>query len=132
MTAVLVLAILVLGLAVVAQQRRETRLKRALALFRNRAHQNLYIRLHGPSPPVGISPRLSLKWGATAPLEEVISQIKLFTNRRTTRLRSSFPIEIDSAGLAESGQSLTSLVRLPPRRARAFLSTNSCSASSSR
>lgn len=113
-TVILVLAILVLGVLVTVQQRREARLRQALAPFRNRAHQSIYKRLDGPSPPMGTSPRLSLNWGATAPLEEVISQLKLFTNRRTTRLRSSFPIEVDFAGLAESGQSLTSLVRLPP------------------
>ena len=47
-TVILVLAILVLGLLVTAQERREARLRSALAHFRNRAHQEIYSSLNIP------------------------------------------------------------------------------------
>jgi len=105
-TVVLLLTILVLGFAVAAQHRRETRLRQALVVFRNRGYQSIYERLDGP-------PWLSLNWGATVRLEEAIGQINRTIPRFAGMGFSGVPFEVDPTGLKEAGQSLTSLVQIP-------------------
>ena len=112
-SAILLLTILVLGVVMVAQHRRETRLKEALALFRSRGHQDIHTRLKEPSQ-LGSSAALTLSWDASVSLEELIAQLKVFSSRRTFVLKRGFPIEIDAAGLKEAGQSLASRVQIPP------------------
>jgi len=107
-TAILLLVIVALGFVLVARQRREARLRAALALFENRANRSSYGRLN--------SLDLSLKWPDQATLNEVIKQVGFITNRPgfAGRRRLSLPIYVDPIGLQEAGQSLTSRVIGPP------------------
>jgi len=106
-TAILLLAIVALGFVLFAQQRREARLREALALFQNRAHHRIYgsLNVH----------EISLKWPDDATLEEVIGQVKRITTLpRFAQLRFGLPTSVDPIGLREAGQSLTSRVKGPP------------------
>jgi hypothetical protein len=98
----------------VAQHRREMRLRQALLFFRTRVHQRIYDRLNDPSKWLGNSPRLPLSPGGTARLDEVIAVFRVFVARPFPGLRSGFPVEVDPVGLKEAGQSLTSPAQLPP------------------
>jgi hypothetical protein len=69
-TATLVLVIVGLTYVLVAKQRKEVRLRAALALFENRAHEWIYYDLNDSSSFV-----TALKWTDQASLEEVIAQI---------------------------------------------------------
>ena len=92
--------LLVLGLIIAVQQRRETRLKAALARFQNRAHQEIYSSLNDPVIDSG-SPRIQpLAWGSRLSLDSLIGQISLLINRpfftrsrfaMTSRCRLRFP-----------------------------------------
>jgi hypothetical protein len=62
-SAILVLAVLVLGLLVTARERREARLRLALAKFQNRAHQDIYSSLDSPVSAPGTSAAVPLNWG---------------------------------------------------------------------
>ncbi len=105
-TVILLLTVLVLGFVVAAQHRRETRLRQALVLFRKRGYQSIHERLDSP-------PWLSLNWGATVRLGEVIGQINRTIPRFAGMGFSGVSFEVDPAGLKEAGQSLTSLVQIP-------------------
>jgi len=106
-TAILLLVIVALGFVLVAQQRREARLRTALALFQNRAHHRIYGSLN--------QHEISLKWADDATLDEVIGQVKRITNLpRFAQLRVGLPTYVDPIGLGEARQSLTSRVIGPP------------------
>jgi hypothetical protein len=109
-TATLVLVIVGLTYVLVAKQRKEVRLRAALALFENRAHEWIYYDLNDSSSFV-----TALKWTDQASLEEVIAQIEFITNRpRFADLRFGLPIHVDPIGLREAGQSLASRVSVRP------------------
>ena len=111
--ALLLLAILVLGFFVVAEQRREARLRAALAQFQSRHHARIYEVLSSSIPWVGGASAVPLKWGGRDSLSAVVGQLSLLTGRLAGR-RLSLTVEIDPVGLEEAGQSLRSMVKLPP------------------
>ncbi len=76
-TAILVLAILVLGLIVTVRERREARLRSALAKFQNRAHQEIYSSLNNPISAPGSSAALPLTWGSWSSLRAVVDEVTI-------------------------------------------------------
>jgi hypothetical protein len=99
-TWILLALIAVLGSGLVVRQRQEARLRAALALYQGRAHKSFVRLLNRPIP---------LVWPDETPLAEVIGEIKLRT--QGPGLPQGLPITIDTAGLEEAVQSLTSPVK---------------------
>ena len=113
-TVFLLLAILVLGVLVAVQQRRETRLRAALARFQNRAYQDIHSRISTPSLEPKSSPISSLSWGGYSSLGAVIDQIRLITVRPfLTRSSRVLTVEVDAIGIQAAGRSLKSVAMLP-------------------
>ncbi len=101
-TLLLLIVILALGFALVAQQRREAKLRAALDLFRNRGHETMLDRLAEP---------LALDYPEDAPLEVVLKQIKTRTVRAS--LPIGIPIYVDPIGLSEADATMLSPVKKP-------------------
>lgn len=104
-TLLLLALIVVLGYSLVVRQRREARLRAALAVYkgRNQATLSKYMR-RGPAP---------LRWPDGTPLAEAIDEIKQRTIGRFG-FSKGIPILVDADGLREAGQSLNSSVKAPP------------------
>jgi hypothetical protein len=105
-TLLIVVAISALGSIFMLQQRREERLREALALYKVRSHESVVARLHNWAP--------SLDWPDETPLADVIEQIKLDTRNGWPRFPIGVPIVIDPVGLGDAGRSLSSPVQRPP------------------
>ena len=105
-TALLVVLILVLGSSLVIRQRREARLRAALALYKSRATGDL-VEIMGRSVPMG--------WPEGTPLGEAIEPIKA-DHAGIVGFPEGLPIVVDPDGLREAGQSLGS----PMRRRRSI------------
>jgi hypothetical protein len=101
-----VVAIVTLGCIFMLQQRKEERLRAALALYRSRSHGRVAERLSGWAP--------NLNWPEQTPLGEVIEQIKLSTRGGYPPFPLGVPIVVDPVGLEEAGRSLSSPVQQPP------------------
>jgi hypothetical protein len=104
-TVLLLALIVVLGYSLAVQQRREARLRAALAVYegRNQVTLSEYMR-RGPAP---------LKWPDGTPLSEAIDEIKQRTIGQFG-FSNGIPILIDADGLREARQSLDSPVKAPP------------------
>ncbi len=106
-TVLLLVLILALGYHLATGQRREARLRAALALYKGRATGDL----------VEIMDRsLPMDWPEGTPLGEAIEQIKGGTPASWGFPRG-LPIVVDPDGLREAGQSLTSPMAAPPEDA---------------
>jgi hypothetical protein len=103
-TIVLLALILALGYHLVTGQRREARLRAALALYKGRATDDLD-KIMGRSVP--------MDWPKGTPLGEAIEQIKGGTPA-SWGFPKGLPILVDPDGLREAGQSLTSPMAAPP------------------
>jgi hypothetical protein len=104
-TLVLLALIAALGYGLVTQQRREARLRAALALYQARARDQILERIDEP---------ISLTWPQESTLGQVIQELEgaAFGRRR---LPTAFAISIDPAGLQQAGQSLAAPVEpIPP------------------
>jgi hypothetical protein len=101
-TLILLIVIFSLGLALVAQQRREVRLRAALEMYRDRGQEKLLDRLGEP---------FSLTYPDGSPLEVVLKQVKSQT--RGPRLPSGIPIYADPIGLTEANVTISSPVKTP-------------------
>jgi hypothetical protein len=114
-TAILVFAILVLGVLATARERREARLRSALAKFQNRAHQEIYSSLNNPVSAPGTSAAVPLNWGGSSSLQPVIDEITtLITSPRFLKgAPRALAVDIDSAGLLEAGHTPKSVALLP-------------------
>jgi hypothetical protein len=102
-TLILLLIIVALGYGLVVHQRREGRLRAALALYKRRSHQGFVRVLNRP---------VILELPDEFSLGELIEEIKVRTH--WPGLPNGLPIFIDAPGLREAGESLTSLVQEPP------------------
>jgi hypothetical protein len=111
-TTFLLLAILVLGVLIAAQQRREARLREALAHFHGRTHEKIHSRLNNPIFLKGGVAAIPLNWGGTESLDVVLRELTIPTARLAGRPRS-FAVVIDPHGLLEAGLALQSTVQLP-------------------
>ncbi len=103
-TALLLALLLVLGYPLATGQRREARLRAALALYQRRA-----------VPYIADIMRRSvaIDWPDGTTLREAIEQIK--TSALPSRaFPKGLPVLVDSDGLREAGQSLGSPVKAPP------------------
>src|SRR5260370_28678745 len=113
-TAILLCVIATLGFALVREQRKEARLREALALFVGRAHDRFWAHLNRERP-LRIWPTFCLKWDKESSLQDVIGQMRAFTNQPKLRaLGLWIPIHVDSVGLEEAGHSLSTPVKVPP------------------
>ena len=90
----------------VVQQRKEARLRAALALYKLRAHADVIARFRNSAP--------ILDWPDQTPLGEVVEQIQFCTRRGWPMFPLGVPIVVDPAGLQATGKSLTSPVQRPP------------------
>jgi hypothetical protein len=103
-TVLLVVLILVLGYSLVVRQRREARLRAALAVYKGRNQVAL----------AGIMKnRIRFGWPDGTPLSGAIDEIKLVTNGGSG-FSKGLPIVVEADGLREAGQSLDSPVKAPP------------------
>jgi hypothetical protein len=113
-TALLLLAILVLGLLVAAQQRREARLRAALVQFKRSAEEKINARFDLPYLWAG-GVAIPLNWGGSNSLDTVIQYLTSLTARiPVLSLRIRLNVKVDTVGLLEAGQTLQSRVQLPP------------------
>jgi hypothetical protein len=103
-TALLLVLILVLGYSLVTRQRREARLRAALALYKGRATGHL-VEIMGRSLP--------MDWPEGTPLGEAVERIKVGTPP-SWGFPKGRPIVVDPDGLREAGRSLSSPVAAPP------------------
>jgi hypothetical protein len=103
-TVILLALILVLGYSLAVRQRREARLRAALALYKKRATGEI-VRLRGDLIPTG--------WPEGTTLAEVIEDIK-HAPCFSRDYPKGLPILVDPDGLREAGQSLSSPVPAPP------------------
>ena len=113
-TALLLLAILVLGLLVVKHQRREARLRAALVQFKRGAHEKMNDRFDVSYLWAG-GAAIPFNWGSSDSFGTVIQHLTSLT-RRVPRMSSRIRlnVELDTAGLLEAGLTLHSRVQLPP------------------
>jgi hypothetical protein len=113
-TVILVFAILVLGLLITVQQRREARLRSALAKFQNRAHQEIYSSLNNPII-ARVSSASPSSWGTRSSLAAVIDEVTtLITSPSFLKgAPRALSVDTDSAGLLEAGQTLGSVALIP-------------------
>jgi hypothetical protein len=108
-TVLLLALILVLGYSLVIRQRRESRLRAALALYKVRARGDL---------DVVMSWSAALDWPDGTPLGEAIKRIGEST-LGGPRFPRGLPILVDPDGLREAGRTLDSPVKAPPDAATA-------------
>ena len=100
-TAVLVVLILVLGYFLALGQRREARLRAALALYEGRANGAIARYMdHG----------VGMDWPKGTPLNKAIEKIKFSPHMLSLDFANGLPILVDPDGLREAGQSLSSPV----------------------
>jgi hypothetical protein len=104
-TALLLVLIVVLGYSLAVRQRREARLRAALAVYKGR-NQVALAELMRRSP-------VRFGWPDGTPLSEAIDEIKQVT-AGWSGLSKGIPIVVDADGLREAGQSLDSPVKAPP------------------
>jgi hypothetical protein len=104
-TVLLVALILFLGYTLVVGQRREARLREALALYRSRNQVQLE-RFLRTAP-------LQFGWPNGTPLSQAIDEIRVVTTGLTA-FSNGLPIVVDADGLREAGQSLGSPLGPPP------------------
>jgi hypothetical protein len=103
-TVLLLASILVLGTTVAIRQRREARLREALALYKGRAQGQLR-QVMGSHP--------SLSWPDGTPLREVIESVAVSPPARSL-FPQGIPVLVDPDGLREAGRTLDSPVKAPP------------------
>jgi hypothetical protein len=101
----LLIVIFVLGYALDVQQRKEVRLRAALAQYKNRSHGEV-VRSMGLVFP--------LDWPYGTLLSEAIDRITKQTAGYRNLHLQRIPIYVDPDGLREAGQSLASRVKAPP------------------
>ncbi len=99
------LVILALACVLVLQQRKERRLRSALALYQDLSQKKVEVKLHNPAP--------NLDWPDKTPLAEVIEMIKLATMVGPPAFPLGVPVAIDFVGLEAAGQSASSPVGRP-------------------
>jgi hypothetical protein len=104
-TVLLLALILVLGSTLVIRQRREARLREALALYKSRSQVELQRFLRTAPIPFG--------WPDGTPLSEAIDEIEQVTTGMVG-FSKGLPIVVDADGLREAGQSLGSRLGRPP------------------
>lgn len=104
-TVLLLALIVVLGYAVIRGQRREARLREALARYRSRA---------GDGPEQLMYAKLPLDWPDGTTLAEAVKAIADSPQARFLFPRG-VPILVDTDGLREAGRSLDSPLRTPPK-----------------
>jgi hypothetical protein len=103
-TVLLVVSILALGYSLVVRQRREARLRAALAVYKGRNQVAL----------AGImKTRVRFGWPDGTPLSEAIDELKQVT-AGSFGFSKGLPIVVDADGLREAGRSLDSPVKAPP------------------
>jgi hypothetical protein len=102
----LLVVLVVLGCALIVQQRREERLRAALAAYQSRS-QGAIVRIMGDSLP--------LDWQDDTSLEEVIELISLGTSNRWDSFPKGVPIFVDPVALRQAGKTLKSPVKAPPQ-----------------
>ena len=105
-TLLVLFAIVTLGCIFLLQQRKEERLRVALALYKSRSHGKVATRLRSRAK--------HLNWPDQTPLGEVLEKVKLDTRGGFPRFPLGVPIVIDPVGLAMAGRSLDSPVQQPP------------------
>jgi hypothetical protein len=105
-TLLVLFAIVTLGCIFLLQQRKEERLRAALALYKSRSHGKVATRLRSWAK--------NLNWPDQTPLGEVLEKIKLDTRSGFPRFPLGVPIVIDPVGLEMAGRSLNSPVQQPP------------------
>jgi hypothetical protein len=105
-TLLFLFAIVTLGYIFMLQQRKEERLRAALALYKSRSHGKVATRLR--------SSAANVNWPDQTPLGEVLEKIKLATRTGFPRFPLGVPIVIDPVGLEVAGRSLDSPVQQPP------------------
>jgi hypothetical protein len=106
-TVLLLALILVLGYCLVIRQRREARLRAALALYKVQAKGDLDIVLSSKSR------KAALDWPDGTSLGEVVKRIADSPPARRV-FPLGLPILVDTDGLREVGQTLDSPVKAPP------------------
>ncbi len=99
-TLIVWIVILALSLALYIQQRREARLKSALAIYRNRGQEEIQERL---------AQATSLIYPDETPLEDVLKQVRNLT--KGGRLPSGIPIYVDPLGLTEADKTMMTPVK---------------------
>jgi hypothetical protein len=104
-TLLVLFAIVALGCIFLLLQRKEERLRAALALYKNRSHGRVAMRLRDSA--------WNVNWPDQTPLGEVLEKIKLGTQGGFSRFPLGVPIVIDPIGLAVAGRSLDSPVQQP-------------------
>jgi hypothetical protein len=101
----LVVVILVLGYALIREQRREARLRDALAAYKNQS-QGWIVKVLGGYMP--------LDWPDGTPLEEAIRQIKVFSSRWPGHhFPKGVTIYVDPEALRRAGKTLKSPMKPP-------------------
>jgi hypothetical protein len=103
-TVLLLVLILALGYHLATGQRREARLRAALALYKGRATGDL-VEIMGRSVP--------MDWPEGTPLGAAIEQVK-DSAPDSWGFPRGLPIVVDPDGLREAGRSLTSPMAAPP------------------
>ena len=105
---VLLVAIAIMSVVTFVEQRREARLRAALARFKSRAHHLVVERLDWKAQ--------RLYWPDQSPLAEVVEQIRVTTTGRGAPVDFplGLPVAVDPIGLERAGQSLSSPVHSPP------------------
>jgi hypothetical protein len=104
-TLVLLALIVVLGYSLVLRQNRETRLRAALALYKERAGIDLNLVM-GSNP--------ALAWPEGTSLQEVVHRI-IESPPARNQFPKGLPILVDADGLREAGKTLDSPVPPPPK-----------------
>jgi hypothetical protein len=99
-TLIVWIVILALSLALFIQQRREARLKSALAIYRNRGQEEIQERLLQPA---------NLTHPDETPLEDLLKELKTLTKGGS--LPSGMPIYVDPLGLTEADVTLMTPVK---------------------
>jgi hypothetical protein len=100
-TVLLLVVILVLGYVSIEAQRREARLRAALAAYQRRSERHIVSLLSGGWFPI--------EWPDGTPLEEAIRQITVFTSRSQARhFPKGVPVYVDPNALRRAGKTLKS------------------------
>ncbi len=103
-TVLLLTLILVLGTSLAIRQRREGRLRAALALYKQRA---------GGALNLALASNPTLDWPAGTPLRHVIQRVSDSAPGRGS-FPKGLPVVVDPDGLREAGRTLDSPVGVPP------------------
>ena len=104
-TVLLLTLILVLGYSLVVRQRREARLRAALATYKGRARGALN-RVMAAAP--------ALDWPEGTTLAEAVRRVSE-SDPAPFYFPRGLPILVDPDGLREAGQTLDSLLKVPPK-----------------